>query len=257
MSTQMDAIPEPAEGAPYGHSLEPERWAPRPWFKRWEADEFTVTGPLSVGAGLLRAQGAVARDLFGDRNLNTYIAGCGLITVFASLLYGAILGSVGGAGEVVHAAIKFPVVIVGACAICLPSFYVFQALTGARLSLKQALASVLMLGAAAGLILLGCAPIAWFFSVSTTADSGAFLGLMHAVVIALSTTFGFHFIARTHRYVSWKHGERLFDGRVLALWFVLLVLVAAQMAHYLGPLDNERGMFETERGFFLSALFEI
>jgi hypothetical protein len=249
-------IPQPAEGAPYGQTVEPERWVPRPWLKRWEDDDFTPRGPLNVGAGLLRAQGAVARDLFSDRNLNTYIAGCGLITVFASLLYGAILGSVGGAGQVAYAAIKFPVVIVGACGICLPSFFVFQALTGARLSLRQAVASVLMLGAAAGLILLGCAPIAWFFSVSTTEDAGAFLGLMHAVVIALSTTFGFHFIARTHRYVAWKHNERLFDGRVLALWFVLLVLVAAQMAHYLGPLDAERGMLETKRGFFLSALFE-
>ena len=114
-----------------------------------------------------------------------------------------------------------------------------------------------MLGAAAGLILLGCAPIAWFFSVSTTEDSQAFLGLMHAVVITLSTTFGFHFIARTHRYVAWKHGERLFDGRVLALWFALLVLVAAQMASFIGPLDPDRGRVETRRGFFLTALFEV
>jgi hypothetical protein len=212
---------------------------------------------MSVGTGLLRAQGAVARDLFHGRGLNTYIAGCGLLMVFASLLYGAILGSVAGAGQVVYAALKFPVVIVGASAICLPCFFVFQALTGARLSFKQALAAVLMLGAAAGLILLGCAPIAWFFSVSTTEDSQAFLGLMHAVVIALSTTFGFHFIARTHRYVAWKHGERLFDGRVLALWFGLLVLVAAQMASFIGPLDPERGFFETQRGFFLTALLEV
>ena len=78
-----------------------------------------------------------------------------------------------------------------------------------------------------------------------------------AVIIALSTTFGFHFLARTHRYVAWKHGERLFDGRVLALWFVLLVMVAAQMAHFIGPLDTERGLFDTERGFFLAELFDI
>ncbi|MBZ0137787.1 MAG: hypothetical protein K8I27_15585 [Planctomycetes bacterium] len=228
----------------------------RQWLRRWEGDEFRLAGPLSVGNGLLRAQGAVARDLLGSRGLNTYIAGCGIITVFASLLYGAILGSVNGAGQVLYAALKFPVVIVGSCAVCLPSFYVFQALTGARLTLQQALASVLMLGAAAGLILLGCAPIAWFFSVSTSDGATTFLGLMHAVIIALSTTFGFHFLARTHRYVAWKYGERLFDGRVLALWFVLLVMVGAQMAHFIGPLDSGRGLLETERGFFLAALLD-
>ena len=253
MSIELEAIQPLDSPPPYGRAVAAP---PRPWFTRWDNDRFSPAGPLSVGGGLLRAQGAVARDLFEARGLNTYIAGCGLLMVFASLLYGAILGSVAGAGQVLYAAVKFPVVIVGACAICLPSFYVFQALTGARLSFKQALAAVLMLGAAAGLILLGCAPIAWFFSVSTSEDANDFLGLMHAVVLALSTTFGFHFIARTHRYVAWKHGERLFDGRVLALWFGLLVLAAAQMASFIGPLDPERGMFETRRGFFLTALME-
>lgn len=253
MSIELEAIQPLDSPPPYGRAVAAP---PRPWFTRWDNDRYTPSGPLSVGGGLLRAQGAVARDLFEARGLNTYIAGCGLLMVFASLLYGAILGSVAGAGQVVYAAVKFPVVIVGACAICLPSFYVFQALTGARLSFKQAVAAVLMLGAAAGLILLGCAPIAWFFSVSTSEDASDFLGLMHAVVIALSTTFGFHFIARTHRYVAWKHSERLFDGRVLVLWLGLLVLVAAQMASFIGPLDPERGMLETRRGFFLSALME-
>jgi hypothetical protein len=236
----------PAYGAPV-----PKQ--PREWINRWDADDFRLNGPLSVGGGLLRGQGAVARDLLRGHGLHTYIAGCGLLMVGASLLYGAILGS--ASGQVWQAALKFPVVIVGACGICLPSFYVFQALTGARLSLQQALAAVLMLGAAAGLILLGCAPIAWFFSVSTEGGD-TFLGLMHAVIISISTLFGFHFLARTHRYIKWKHGERLFDGRVLALWCVLLLLVAAQMAHFIGPLDPDRGLLETERGFFLGALFE-
>ena len=251
MSTEFEPIPNFDPQPAYGQS------PPAPWITRWENDRFALGGPFSVGGGLLRAQGAVARDLFSSRGLNTYIAGCGLLMVFASLLYGAILGSVSGAEQVLVAAIKFPVVIVGACAICLPSFFVFQALTGARLTFHQALAAVLMLGAAAGVILLGCAPIAWFFSVSTSDDANAFLGLMHAVVIALSTTFGFHFIARTHRYVAWKHGERLFDGRVLALWFGLLILVAAQMASFIGPLDPDRGVIETQRGFFLTSLFEV
>lgn len=229
----------------------------RPWLTRWEADTFVPRGPLSVGGGLLRAQGAMARDLLRGRNLGTYIAGCGLIMVLASLMYGAILGSVGGASQSAAAALKFPVVILGACAICLPSFYVFQALTGARLTLQQALAAVLMLGAAAGLILLGCAPIAWFFSISTSDDAATFLGLMHAGILSLSTAFGFHFIVRTHRYAAWQHGERLFDGRVLAAWLVLLLLVAAQMAHFIGPMDSGRELFETRRGFFLTALFEL
>lgn len=254
----MNTQPHPPymEGRPALPRDEPQRAEKHSWQHRWDSEQFTVVGPFSVGGGLLRAQGAVARDLFSERKLYTYIAGCGLIMIFASLLYGAILGSVGGAERVLFAAFKFPVVIVGSCAICLPSFFVFQALTGARLSFKQALAAVLMLGAAAGLILLGCAPIAWFFSVSTGDDARSFLGMMHAVVIAISTGFGFHFVFRAHRYVTWKYDSKLFDGRVLLLWFGLLVLVAAQMAHYIGPLDETRGLLETRHGFFLGTLFQ-
>jgi len=237
---------------PYG---QPVAVPPRDWMRRWESDDFRRNGMLSVGTGLLRAQGAVARDLAGGCSLNTYIAGCGLLMLGAAMLYGAILGST--QGLVLQAALKFPVVIVGACGTCLPSFFVFQALMGARLSLKQALAAVLMLGAAAGLILLGCAPIMWFFSVSTSGDADIFLGVMNGLILAFSTLFGFHFLSRTHRYLKWKHDQRLFDGRVLALWGVLLVLVAAQMASFIGPLDADRGLFETERGFFLQALFEV
>jgi hypothetical protein len=80
---------------------------------------------------------------------------------------------------------------------------------------------------------------------------------MHAVIITISTAFGFHFLSRTHRYIRWKHDERLFDGRVLMVWGALLLLVAAQMAHFIGPLDADRGLFETQRGFFLSALFTL
>jgi hypothetical protein len=223
---------------------------------RWETDSYKGASALAVGGGLLRAQGAVSRDLFAARSLHTYIQGCALLTVFACVRYGAILGSIEGPAQVLPAAAKFPAVILSACGLCLPSFFVFQALTGARLSLLQAVAAVMMLGAAAGLILLACAPIVWFFSVSTEGDGGAFLGALHAAVIALAVAFGFHFLTRAHRYTAWKYGERLFDGRVMALWFVLLVMVAAQMAHFIGPLDAGRELFEARRGFFLTALFE-
>jgi hypothetical protein len=236
-------------------AAEPKRYLP-PWLKRWEADEFKPANMLAIGGGLLRAQGAVARDLFDARSLPTYIGGCALLTLLAGVLYGAILGSTVSPAQVLPAALKLPAVILASCGLCLPSFYVFQALTGARLSLLQAVASVLMLGAAAGLILLACAPIVWFFSVSTEGDSGAFLAGLNAAVIALAVAFGFHFLSRAHRYLGWKYGERLFDGRVLAVWFLLLMLVAAQMAHFIGPLDAERSLLETHRGFFLSALAE-
>lgn len=252
-SPRLPAVPDHA----YHACQAPEPSPVRPWILRWESDVFAPVHVLSVGGGLLRAQGAVARDLFAGAGLRAYTQGCALLTVFATVLYGAILGSTVGPAQVLPAAVKFPAVILLACGLCLPSFFIFQALTGARLTLQQALAAVMMLGGAAGLILLACAPIMWFFSVSTESDAGGFVAGLNACVICMAVAFGFHFLTRAHRYTVWKYGERLFDLRVMVIWFLLLLLVAAQLAHFIGPLDAERSLLETRRGFFLAALFSV
>ena len=231
--------------------------APKPaWMQRWDQDEFEINQPglLRVGGALLKAQGQVARDLLHEKAPARYALGCLIVTLLATLAYGAIIGSAAGPGQSLYAALKLPLVVLGSGAICLPSFYVFQCLQGARPSLAQAALGTLLLCAAAGLIVAACAPVVWFFSISIEAGTAAFLVLLHVSVVVAAIGFGIHLLARMHRYVRlYRPHRRLFHGRVLALWVVMYLLVAAQMASFLGPLMDDGEFFRGERRLFLSA----
>ncbi|MBX3474559.1 MAG: hypothetical protein KF754_09265 [Planctomycetes bacterium] len=260
MSTRLDPPlsndhggPVPAQGQTCPAQPEPTP-PPKAWMARWEADTFTPCGPLAVGGGLLRAQGAVARDLMRDRHGRLYCLGLLALALFASALYGAILGAFSGPQQMLFAAIKFPVVVLGACAICLPSFHVFNALMGARLNLMQSTNAVLLVAAAAGLILLACAPVVWFFSLSTEEGARGFMIGLHLLTLGVATAFGVNLIWRVQRYARFKDQASLMDGRVLALWLCVFLIVAAQLAHHLGPLVNPGDFFSGQRGFFVTAL---
>lgn len=230
------------------------------WMQRWDADAFEIAAPglLRVGGALLKSQGQVARDLSHGYGAWRYLAGCMALIAFATCGYGAIIGSFAGMEQACKAALKLPLVVLGAAAICLPSFYVFQCLMGARLSLRQAAQSIALLAAAASLILLACAPIVWFFSMSTEMDSPAFVALLHLGVAGAGAFFGMRLLWRMRAYLERrKPGERLFDGRVLALWLLLFLVVTAQMACYLGPLMNDGPFFSGERGLFVGALLQL
>jgi len=224
--------------------------------QRWDNDEFEINrgSLLGVGGALLKNQGQLARDLLHGHGATRYLLGCALLVALSTIVYGAIVGSFTGAEQACWAALKCPLVVLGSSAICMPSFYVFQCLMGARLSLIQAAQSILFLCAASALILLACAPIVWFFSMSTQIGSPAFLMALHLAVIALATFFGARLLFRMHRYIVQRHrGERLFDGRVLTAWLIMYLLVAAQLACFLGPLMSDGAFFTGERSFFVSA----
>jgi hypothetical protein len=186
------------------------------------------------------------------------MAGCAAVLGFSTCGYGSIIGSFAGVQQALLGSLKLPLIVAAASAICLPSFYVFQCLMGARLTLRQSAQSILLLAAAASLILLACAPIVWFFSMSTQMDSPAFVALLHLAVIGVAAFFGVQLILRMHRYLAQRRPEeRLFDGRVLALWLVLFLLVAAQMACFLGPLMSDGPFFTGERGLFVGAFLKL
>ncbi|MCC6573818.1 MAG: hypothetical protein IT462_08505 [Planctomycetes bacterium] len=246
-------VPRP-EGTPPVAPIKPAAW-----IQRWEADGGDVEDPprkpWQVGGAILKTQAGVARDLSAGRALGVYVVGCLALIAVASVLYGAAMGCLGGPVQALYAAIKFPLVVLGACGLCLPSFYVFQCLMGARMRFSQAVASVLLMAAAASLILIGCVPIVWFFSVSTGADSGGFIVALHVATTALAAAFGIHLLSRMHRYLLYKRPEmRFFEGRVLALWCGMFVIVALQLACYLGPLMHEGEFFTGERKLFVTAL---
>lgn len=235
---------------------------PEPWQARMTSDQFDVTATrgflwrrLGIGGAILKAQGAISRDLHDGRGLGTYALNFALVTLLGSIAYGAILGSFAGWTQAGYAAVKFPVVVVGSALVCLPSFYVFQCLAGARLTLGQAAASIFYFVAAAAMLLLAFAPIVWFFTVSTQHEAWRFIAVLHFSVAAIAAAFGVAALSKAQRYLAWLHaGELVYSRRVLNGWFVLYLLLAVQMAYYLKPLLSPGPFFTGERGLFLEAL---
>lgn len=233
-----------------------------PWQDRMASDQFDVAaagGPLwrrlGVGGAILKAQGAICRDLHDGRGLSTYGAGFLMLTLLASSAYGAVVGSFAGWPQAGYATLKFPIVVIGSALMCLPSFYVFQCLSGARLTLAQAATAVLYFSAAAGMLLLAFAPIAWFFTVSTEVTAWRFIVALHFSVSAIAAAFGIGVLNRAERYLACLHpGTALLRRSVLSGWFLLYLIVAAQMAYYLRPLLWPGPFWTGERGLFLEAL---
>src|SRR4051812_34568703 len=78
-----------------------------------------------------------------------------LAAVLCYAVYGAATGFFQGGLQIAVAIWKVPLIIVGSLLLCLPSLYVFSALSGTELA------------GIAGLILIALMPVVWLFSVST------------------------------------------------------------------------------------------
>src|SRR5262245_22620722 len=138
---------------------------------RLEQDRFEpgTMGPFAVAGAVLKAQGAVVRDLRQGRRLPAYLGSLLAATVALSAGYGAILGLFHPGLQTLYAALKLPIVVLGTAFLCTPTFYVFNSILGSKLTLHQTLAAVLFLSASVSLVLVAFAPIAWLFTVSTGA----------------------------------------------------------------------------------------
>src|SRR5205085_1199019 len=83
------------------------------------------------------------------------------------VVYAAAAGLFQGSEGISLAILKLPLIIIASVVLCVPSFYVFTALSGVDHSPRQ-LATVLTgFCATAGLILLALMPILWLFTVSS------------------------------------------------------------------------------------------
>jgi hypothetical protein len=119
---------------------------------------------------------------------------------------------------------------------------------GVPLSLTQ----TFMLGtsclAMIGLLLVGLAPVAWLFSVST--ESMQFVVMLTVFVWFISVIFAV-------RYIGQLTDNAIFQrSRGIVFWFIVFVIVSLQMTTAMRPLlttpDKDRGWWTSEKRFFLA-----
>lgn len=160
------------------------------------------------------------------------------------VLYGAVAGSFQGGAQIVVAALKAPLIILGSLLLCLPSLYVMATLAGVEVSREWLRATLVGMWAMVGLLLVALLPIAWLFSVSSR--SLGFMTLLHFVFWLVAIGFTSRFLT-----VACRAGG---GARSPSSWILLLLVVSLQLSSQLRPVlfrPDGMAVFSPQRRFFL------
>jgi len=206
------------------------------------------SNPTSMVAALLKAPAFVAQEIAQERGTMAV----GILFLVAGTLFHAIFGfSVGlfsGWQVAAIAALKASLIALGSLLHCFPSLYVFSSVGGAPLSLRQAFLLGSSSLAMVGILLIGLAPVAWLFAVST--GSLGFVVLLTLIIWLVCVGFAVKYVERIKLHLP--------IGRAggISLWFVILVLVSFQMTTCLRPIlvasHSKAGSKAPGKQFFLA-----
>jgi hypothetical protein len=152
----------------------------------------------SEGSGLLVIE-RILRDRHGiwqqvveERELNVLTGRMLAASAIALACYGAVLGAFHSFLMALTSAVKLPLLFLVTLAICLPTLYLFNLVFGARLSVRQALAMVMVAITVTSMLAVAFAPISLFFLI--TAPDYAFFKLLNVAILALSAFVGLRFL---------------------------------------------------------------
>jgi hypothetical protein len=215
-------------------------------------------GRIALIEWLLKYREHLFEDILERRNLGRYIIDAFLVTLLGSIFYGLVVGICIGGWQILFDPIKLPWVLILTLLLCLPSLYVFSCYRGSRLDLLQMCALAFNSTAVVSTILIGFAPIVWFF-MFTAPGSHHFAVLINVAVFAVAGIFGVQFQLRGTRALHRAPGEQKGVQTVVRWWIVLYGLVGAQMAWLLRPYFTPTDVFIRPRAgnFFLSLLTTI
>jgi hypothetical protein len=163
----------------------------------------TTGHPLLIIERLLRDRTSVWAQIVDERDLK----GLTLQLLYSSALslglYGAVMGASNSALQALSSAIKLPLLFLATLAICLPTLYLFNLLFGARLSVMQAVALIMVSVTVTSVLTLAFAPISLFFLIS--AHSYYFIKLLNVAILFLTAVVGLRFLTSGMAYLNEQH----------------------------------------------------
>ena len=167
-----------------------------------------------------------------------------VVIVLCVAVYGVVVGTFTGGQQIWAAPVKIIVGTVSSALFCLPGLYMAACLSGRDVKVGEVAGDLLAAVALSSLLLLGFAPAAWLFSVSTR--SIVFIGALHLFLWFVGTIAGLRLLN-----LALGNGRSIFRGHLL-LWCLMFVLVSLQMTTTLRPLLGSSGQFLTpEKKFFV------
>src|SRR3954453_13985522 len=133
---------------------------------------------------ILRDRDGIWRQIGEERELGKLTRQMLYSSVVALACYGAVLGASHSVAMAALSAVKLPLLFLMTLAICLPTLYLFNLVFGARLSVRQSLALVMVALTVTAMLALAFAPISLFFLI--TAPNYQFFKLLNVAILALS-----------------------------------------------------------------------
>ena len=200
----------------------------------------------NIASTLLKNPLRMSDAIAGQQNLLRSSLALLLVALACHVVFGMVVGLFGGWTVAAMDMAKIPLVALCSLLLCFPSLYVFTCVAGSPLSLAQTFVLGCSCLAMVGLILVGLAPVAWLFAVST--ESLSFVAMLTFLIWLVAVGFA-------SRYVEKLKAHALFQRQAgIKLWFLILMLVTLQMATCMRPMLSkpEKGWWTGEKKFFLS-----
>ncbi|BCB81158.1 hypothetical protein GCM10022251_67530 [Phytohabitans flavus] len=152
---------------------------------------------------ILRDRQSIWQQIVDERELGKLTTHMLASSAIALALYGAVLGAFHSVLMAMTSAVKLPLLFLVTLAICLPTLYLFNLVFGARLSVRQALAMVMVAITVTAMLAVAFAPISLFFLI--TAPDYAFFKLLNVAILTLSALVGLRFLTGGMQVLN-EHG---------------------------------------------------
>jgi uncharacterized membrane protein len=162
---------------------------------------------------ILRDRAGIWDQIIRERDLPKLILRMLLTSAISLAVYGAVLGASNGWLQALVSTVKLPLLFLATLAICLPTLYLFNLVFGARLSVLQACALIMVAITVTAVLTLAFAPISLFFLI--TARSYAFFKLLNVAILALTALVGLRFLTSGMRALNEQVvGESMLSNQV-------------------------------------------
>ena len=165
----------------------------------WGWDVANASGLLVIER-ILRDRQGIWQQVVEDRELPKLTVQMLASSGVALAVYGAVLGSFHSVLMALTSAVKLPLLFLVTLAICLPTLYLFNLVFGARLSIRQSLALVMVALTVTAMLAVAFAPISLFFLI--TAPDYSFFKLLNVAILALSALVGLRFLTGGMRVLN-------------------------------------------------------
>jgi hypothetical protein len=176
------------------------------------------------------------------------------------LAYGFPMGLFRGAGPGIVSGLKLPFLYLFTVVICVPAFYVLNCLIGPRLSRTQCLRLLLMAVSVNAVALASYAPVALFFTLTTSPKGYGFLVLMHVGVFAVAGILSVIVISVIFRATAAELGHRIRPLMVIG-WGFLYAFVGTQLSWvlrpWIGSLTIPYAPFRPIEGSFIESVTKL